>query len=281
MSSNRKSRRAVHAAHKAQRVKLIGQVDQAQFQVLTHDGKSAEVSHAIFPIVAHNIDETLESVGTGFFIGQQGLFATAAHNISHVLDASGKPTKPLSIIHFLSDNQFLFRPVTYATRHQSADVAVGTAMGATHSKTGQPAPNLMFTLARTPPRLGAVISTVAFPKVEIRTGPPQEVHAWPSFFTGNVLHYYPVKRDDVMMRGPCLETSMVLHGGSSGGPAFDAVGKVVGINSTGYEDTAVSFVSCISSILDLTLPNIILPDRTAPQQTSIRELVSRGFVLAK
>jgi len=72
---------------------------------------------------------------------------------------------------------------------------------------------------------------------------------------------------------------MVLHAGASGGPVFDQRGKVFGINSTGFENDFISYVSCISSILELHIEGVPHPETKELTNFHIQELVERKVVI--
>jgi hypothetical protein len=139
-------------------------------------------------------------------------------------------------------------------------------------------PNKVLTLAAKPPRMGSTVCTYAYPKTVIEPGKPQVVRFEPGFFDGVLLEHLPNGRDKVILPGPCFRTSIVTHGGASGGPVVDANGTVFAINSTGFEDDAVSYVACISQVLDLAITGIALPGDPAPRTVTVRELRERGFV---
>ncbi len=76
-----------------------------------------------------------------------------------------------------------------------------------------------------------------------------------------------------MLPAPCYQTTMVLHGASSGGPVFAYGGAVVGINSTGVEGVDdVSFISRVADIFPLGVPDVVLPSEDAPRIVTIEEL---------
>lgn len=69
-----------------------------------------------------------------------------------------------------------------------------------------------------------------------------------------------------------------VHGGASGGPVFGADGRVFGINSTGWDQTALSYVSRINELLDLELPSVEFPPGSAPRAMSLRELAKHDLI---
>lgn len=74
---------------------------------------------------------------------------------------------------------------------------------------------------------------------------------------------------------------MVIHGGASGGPVMGPNGTVFAVNSTGFADDGVSYVSCISEVLDLAIPGVVLPGSPLPRSTTLREMNDLGFVITR
>jgi len=226
-------------------------------------------------------DGLFVAIGTGFFIAENGVFVTAAHVVQEVLDEHGNATGPLGLFQFLPDNQFYVRPIHRVTRHPVADVAIGVATPMHHKTTGAPMPNKLLTLAVKPPLVGTAVCTYAYPKTVIEPGKPQVIRFELGFFDGVLLEHLADGRDKVILPGPCFRTSIVVHGGASGGPVVDANGAVFAVNSTGFEDDALSYVSCISQVLDLSITDVSFPGDSAPRTVTVRELRDRGFVLSR
>lgn len=256
---------------------LPGEAPPGRYSAKTGDGKDADLGHAIFPIVTQQEDGTFIAIGTGFFVAKNGVFITAAHVVTSVLDEHGNVTGPFGLFQFLPGGQYYVRRIHRVTRHLVADVAVGVAMPMHHKTTGAPMPNKILRLAATPPPLGSAVSTYAYPKTSIKRGTPQVIHFEPGYFDGSLLEHLPRGRDKVILPGPCYRTSIVIHGGASGGPVIGPGGGVFAINSTGFEDNDLSYVSCISEALDLAIPDVMLPGNVTPRTTTLRELAERGF----
>jgi len=263
------------------RRQLPGQAPPGRYTAKTGDGKDAELGHAIFPIVTQQDDGTFIAIGTGFFVAKNGVFVTAAHVVTSILDEHGDVTGPFGLFQFLPGGQCCVRRIHRGTRHLVADVAVGVAMPMHHKTTGAPMPNKILTLAAAPPAIGSAVSTYAYPKTTVERGKPQVIRFEPGFFDGSLLEHLPFGRDKVILPGPCYRTSIVIHGGASGGPVIGPSGRVFAINSTGFEANDLSYVSCISEVLDLAIPDVILPGNLTPRITTLRELAELGFARSR
>jgi hypothetical protein len=263
-----------------QKNQLLGKAPHRRYRAHTADGANADLTHAIFPIVTQERSGLFVSIGTGFFIAKNGVFVTAAHVVEAVLDRDGNPTGPFGLFQFLPNNNYSVRQIHRTTCHLVADIAVGVAMPMHHKDTGKPMPNRSLTIASNPPAIGSTVCTYAYPKTTIEPGKPQVVRFEPGFYDGIVVEHFPYGRDQVLLRGACFRTSMVIHSGASGGPVVGPGGTVFGVNSTGFDDKTISFVSCISQILDLAIPGVILPGSPTARSVTVRELRDRGFVVS-
>ena len=241
-------------------------------------GRPASPNDAIFPIVSQEQDGTFIAIGTGFFIAQNGIFVTAAHVIAEVLDSNGAAKAPFGIFHLLPSHQYILRPIISTTRHLQYDVAVGVVAPALHNTTREALPNKVLVLTKSAPEANDPAFTYAFPRTTVTRGKPQQIAFLPRYFEGCVRKHYPIGRDIVLLPGPCYETTLVLHGGASGGPVFNASGRVFGINSTSVDEAPVSFVSCILPVLELGIDNIRMPGDDAARRVAVQELVEHKVV---
>jgi hypothetical protein len=90
-------------------------------------GSRVDLSETVFPLLKQELSGQLQLIGAGFFIAQNGIFATAKHVITDVFDDHEIPTKLLVILQFLPNKQYLLCPIHRCTHHAVADVAVGAA----------------------------------------------------------------------------------------------------------------------------------------------------------
>lgn len=258
---------------------MRGQADSKHFTVRASNGELVDPTQAIFAIFKQTRDGSLQMLGTGFFITTLGIFVTAKHVFMDVIDKRGNATAPLAILQIIKDNTFYMRPVQSCVTHANADVAVGVAAHMSHKVTGEPLFNKVLTLSLTYPHIGETIFTYAYPGTTVVQSEKKEIHISPRFYDGQVVEYFPKGRDRTMLPFPCYQTSIYLHGGASGGPVFGENGKVIGVNSTGYEgDSDISFISRIQDIYDLSLRNVQMPEEESPRSILVRELVPMGHI---
>jgi hypothetical protein len=67
----------------------VGEADLGRFAVIDGTGTPADPTEAIVPILK-DINGYVQLIGTGFFITNTGLIATAKHVLMDVLDDTGK-----------------------------------------------------------------------------------------------------------------------------------------------------------------------------------------------
>src|SRR4051812_21056841 len=86
-------------------------------------GRERNAWEAIFPIVQQLSDTLWRPVGTGFFMSNNGLFATAKHVL---LDSNGNLLRDLYGLHLSADvTRGSLREIIKPEVHPMADVAIG------------------------------------------------------------------------------------------------------------------------------------------------------------
>lgn len=245
--------------------------------VIEHTELTVDPVHTIFPILKC-VDGQWHLIGTGFFIAGYGIFATAKHVLLDVCDKDGEATCAIGILHSLPGRYF-FRRIVHVCWSSIADVAIGIVDPMKEEGATDMLNNGFLGLTPRVPLAGAQVVTYAYPNHMIENAPEgAKIALFPAMYEGSIEEYFPKGRDRIMMPGPCFQTSILMHGGSSGGPVFDEHGRVFGICSTGWDDLPLSFVSRISAIFALFL-NLPM-DWGSPEtrRFSVPEMVERKWI---
>jgi hypothetical protein len=214
------------------------------------DGTKKNPMNTIFPILSIDDFGKYGLIGTGFFIGEDGLFATAKHVL--ISTNQGAPLHNLVAIQFIGDAEgFLIREIEIIAPHPEADVAVGRLKTTVSIKTNQPLLNHYSAISRHKPTIGENVFTYCYPKTTVLFEDIQKIKVETNEYHGKVENIFPNGRDRVMLPSACYQIKMGIIGGASGGPVFNEQGLVVAINSTSYEEDDITFVSCIADIFEI------------------------------
>ncbi len=235
-------------------------------------GVEMEGHKVVFPFVVKQ-GEQIKFLGSGFFIQQGGGFVTAKHNL---YDGEKSIIDDLLIIDYRAEGEFHPRRISHVFKHKIADILLGMCSWDVR----QPdvfIENDFLTMAKAQPKIGETVHTYAYPKNEVvKMEDGSFVGEFqPMYQFGEVVEYFPNGRDRTFLPGPCYQTTILVEGGSSGGPIFNQEGKVVGINSTGYEGVTppVSFFTPISEIFEFRIPFV--------DNKSVLEMAEIGILAIK
>jgi S1-C subfamily serine protease len=215
---------------------------------------NADLLKAIFPIVKQDIvSKKFQLFGTGFFIGDQGLFMTAKHVLRGFVEKDSD-RNPINIFPLLQDSEFPLRSIKKVFWKSNSDVAVAF-LDETKCK------NDFLKLSSTPCRKGDLVYTYAFPASQIeQLGESPDILPSLDIFSGILEEAYPQGRDKRMLPNPCWKTNLPIHAGASGGPVFNQEGKVIGLtNSSLNIDPSCSFISTLEHIMNLKISDIHIP----------------------
>lgn len=240
------------------REKLAGEINNKGYRAVTDTGKIAKLSEAVAPILAQDIENyQFRFVGTGFFIGCEGLMITAKHVLDDVRPG-GEVIGPIGVCHMMEDDKFYLRNIKRSFEYPNSDITIVVLDQPKHKVTGETLKNKVVTLSFDDCRAGDDVCTFAYPKSVVQSDGEKHLMKFsPAFFEGKLVKEYPDGRDKTMLPNPCWQTDMHIHGGASGGPVFNSQGHVVGINSTSFTvDTSCSFISTIYHIMNLKIRNI-------------------------
>ncbi len=246
---------------------LRGSAPEGLWRFEDSEGNRLNGGEATIPILEKLGSNQYKFVATGFFITDSGLFVTAKHALE------GFSPERLVAWQFLPNNEYFPRPILAFSCHATCDVAVGQLVRAVN-ESGELLINNKYMLTTTPPPIGEHVATYAYPNTKIEhTKIGQRLHFNPDFYEGLLEEYIP--NGVVLLRGPCYRTSMVIHGGASGGPVASPSRPVFAINSTGMNGMDVSHASRIDEILSLSL-TVIYED--GEEIISIDKLAKNGQI---
>ncbi|MBB4373753.1 hypothetical protein GGD63_006581 [Bradyrhizobium sp. cir1] len=238
---------------------------------------------ATFAVLKRPTPSTVALIGTGFYLQPKGGFATAAHVALEAEQQLAATPDSVGIAHTLPNGKTRFLPIWKFFVHPTADVAFGIPRYEFVDDTsGNVIKPKVLSLTSQMPEIGAKVSTWGYPLHRVIDDPAgQSVHLQPDFYDGVLEEYFLDRGPSAKLKPPYFRTSINLHGGSSGGPVFNAAGEVFGVASCSYDGaTDIAFVTPIGTLLELEIPEHISDSVKGGPTVSLRELVSRGRIVA-
>lgn len=251
-------------------------------ELISDEKISVPANEVIFPICQWINEKAglYQILGTGFFVCTDGIFLTAKHVI---VDERGEIIPDLFAITFLSGLKFLIRPfnykdgaLSYIKCHALADVAAGHLAQATHNKTGHPLTNKILALEVNGLFETEIVASYGYPK-DTFYFKENKVHVatLEHWQFGKVLEMHRTGRGG-LLPGPCYMTDLSIPHGASGGPVTNQSGRVVGINSTGWNGQNISYISRIEDALELGFD--IVQTTGGSQSMSLRKMAELGYL---
>ena len=214
---------------------------------------------SIAPIFRIDLNKKIAClIGTGFWISQQGHLVTAKHVIQDNIDGKGNDKGPIFAVQTRSDRSIICRGLSSSDIHPLFDLALAeTYIPGGVSEQTQPLPiSLDFLDVK-----DAVCSFAVFSYDQIYENPAEgftyikftgslcteyvnnvlTIQFAIGFSFGEVEAIFEEKRDSVMLPFPCIETSVRIYGGNSGGPLINSCGRVCGIHCSSYDRQNISY----------------------------------------
>jgi hypothetical protein len=249
------------------------------------DDDSADLRLATFAILKRPTPTSVSLLGTGFYLQLKGGFATAAHVALEAEQLLAEVPNSVGFAHTLPDGRSFFLPIWKFFIHDTADVAFGIPrFEFVNDNTGDTYKTKVLSLTSAARAIGSPISTWAYPLhalIDNDSG-EQSMQLQPDFYDGVLEELFGDRGPSVKLRPPYFRTNINLHGGSSGGPVFNAEGEVFGIASCSYDGaTDIAFVTPAAALFELEIPEHISDSGSDGPKVSLRELAERGQITAR
>jgi hypothetical protein len=246
----------------------------------------------IAPIYKVNFSGEVRLIGTGFWVTERGHLVTAWHVIEDNIGKDGIDAGPIYAMCMSPDRTHTPRVLRKSYKHTTFDLALSETSDPDVSGEALTWP-LPMTLDE--PEVGAKVFTHAFvsqaqsflkgkhmglttSKFNATLAIPDLGLAFDLAFmtrleTGHVRTIFAEARDSVMLPFPCFQSEMPVYSANSGGPVFDAKGRICGVNCSSYEGTDISFHIPTKGVLDLFAREIeLIPEDPVPRGRTVLEL---------
>jgi hypothetical protein len=174
-----------------------------------------------------------------------------------------------------ADRVELWRADSLTQDEEGSDLSLLTLLRTTAASPPPAGSPLKFSLARMAARMpciGETISLIGFKAAEVSFERGAIMGLALVGSVGQVMDQYPQRRDSHGLPNPAIAVDARTVGGMSGGAAFDAAGHLIGVISSGLDESP-SFVS-------LSWPAIhvpIAPKWPMPSETSLAALAKDGW----
>jgi hypothetical protein len=209
-----------------------------------------------------------------------GIALTAGHVIDEMrsrgfLAEAGGQLWAISV--HAADRVELWRADSFTQDQDGSDLSLLT-LAHTTAASGPPADSpLKFSLARMAARMpcvGETISLIGFKAAEVSFERGAIMGLALLGSVGQVTDQYPQGRDSRLLPNPAIAVDACTVGGMSGGAAFDAAGHLVGVISSGLNESP-SFVSLSWPVIHVPIAPK-WPPAAMPSETSLAALAKDG-----
>jgi hypothetical protein len=215
--------------------------------------------------------------GSAVMVGP-GVALTARHTVDAMRHEGflrdGESGGYLLALGFYDHGMVIWHPNSFASIGDG-DLAILTLL---RSKAQPASVAHIATLAARQPPVGEIVSLIGFAasKSIFENLPPDDGPVVDLLGSvGPVADLYPKGRDRHTLPNPAAGVSAKTVGGMSGGGAFDAQGRLIGIITSGIDET--------SSFISMSWPSVFTPIEIAwlpsliPEPTTLHALAQRGF----
>lgn len=260
---------------------LPGTAAAGSWRMQTADKLLSDGRLATFAILSRPTADSFALIGTGFYLQGMGGFATAAHVALEAERHLAEMPDSVGIARTLPNGRTRFLPIWKFFVHPTADVAFGIPRYEfVDDVSGNVIRPKVLSLSSQPPPIGTPVSTWAYPLHAVVDAEDGRVfRLQPDFYDGLLEDRFEDRGPSVKLKPPYFRTSINLHGGSSGGPVFDADGQVFGIASCSYDGaTDIAFVTPAGALLDLEIPEHISDSFASGSKITLRHLAERGLI---
>lgn len=258
---------------------------------LRYTGGAIDGIAGIAPIYKVSLHGEARLIGTGFWVTEKGHLVTAWHVIEDNIGEDGIDEGPIYAMQILPNRTTIPRVLRKSQRHKTFDLALSE----TRAPDDDAVPTWSFSLTLDEPNIGDAVGTYSFVSADqtfsgesydgVSTDRFNGVLAIPdlkltyelSFVArvnrGYVTDIFERARDSVMLPFPCFQSDIPIYGGNSGGPVFDKVGRVCGVNCTSYQGEQIAFHAALKGVLDLWARDIaLIPEDPVPRNRTLLEL---------
>ena len=256
------------------------------------NGEQIDPRSCVVPIMKELEKGKLSIIGTGFYITRYGLFLTAEHVLSDLMDSKRNSVKTSFICHQGENETVHLRRIRAINLFGGADIGVGQADNYTEKYPNNPLMNMRARLSSKILRENDPLVTYAYPENKILDFTQQEYSpvVRSDYYEGVCLKYV-TDSEHPFIPYPHFETNIKIKSGASGGPVFYK-GKVIGINCRGWDfgdnEDDLSYVVPMSlglvmkvggmQIPEISWENQQIPESVRDTKLTINDLIRFGHV---
>ena len=265
----------------------------------TGSRKELDLLTGIAPVFRHDLNSgKIELIGTGFWVTRAGHLVTAWHVVDENIGPKGIDRGPIFAVQTFPDRTFAVRNFSKTDKHPNFDLALSETIS-TQPHVDRPTSPLAMSLdylcidepvfsfavlahdqsfenESLPGITTCVFSGEAFSNLSTEWVP---VKFAVRLSFGKIITIFEKMRDNVMLPFPCVQSDVPIYGGNSGGPLFDARGRICAINCTSFGGNDIAFHIPVQGVLHLRArAQSMGMENSSRKQRTILELAALGKV---